>query len=415
MPFPPLPGRPLLKRCPTLANALRWGVLCALVGLLAGSASALFLVLLEMATRTQEQHRWLVWGLPLAGCAVAWVYLKVGQSVEAGNAVLLREIQHPQGPLPLRMAPLILVSTVVSHLFGASVGREGTAVQMGGALADQLSPVFRLSQDDRPLLLMAGIAAGFASVFGTPWAGAVFALEVPGLLARGRLRVAAALACSLAAFVGDQTTTLLWGVQHTHYGLNTLPAFSVWALAATLLAGGVFGLAAWGFVRGGHVFGGFMKRCLPDPPLRPLLGGLVIAAALWFLEAWRYAGLGLPVIAQAFERPLPPLDFLGKMVFTIASLGSGFKGGEVTPLFFIGATLGNALSPLLDLPLSSLAALGFVAVFAGAAKTPLACTVMAMELFGPGLGAHALLACLMSRLCSGRQGLYKALIETRGP
>lgn len=385
-----------------LRYAARWLLLATLVGGLAGSASALFLVALEAATQTLALNRWLVWGLPLAGFVVAWVYLKVGRAVEAGNNLLIDEIHDPQRVVPLRMAPLILVSTVVSHLFGASVGREGTAVQMGGALADQLTHAFRLGPADRRILLMAGIAAGFASVFGTPLAGAVFALEV---LAIGRLRYDALLACSLAAIVGDQTTTL-WGVQHTHYALSSVPPLSAGGLAATLVAGALFGLAGLLFARGTHGFSRFMKQHVPYAPLRPVLGGLVVAAALWFLDAWRYAGLGIPVIVQAFEQALSPLDFLGKMVFTIASLGSGFKGGEVTPLFFIGATLGNALSPLLGLPFPLLAALGFVAVFAGAANTPLACTLMAMELFGPGVGVYALLACVVSYLCSGSAGIY---------
>ncbi|MEN9378283.1 MAG: hypothetical protein RL710_3440, partial [Pseudomonadota bacterium] len=168
-----------------LAYTGRWLVLATLVGLLSGSASALFLLALDAATGYRESHRWIVWLLPVAGFLVGWVYLKIGQGVEAGNNLLIDEIHDPQKVVPLRMAPLILLSTVISHLFGASVGREGTAVQMGGALADQLTGLFRLRKEDRRILLMAGIAAGFASVFGTPLAGAVFALEV---LAIGRLR-----------------------------------------------------------------------------------------------------------------------------------------------------------------------------------------------------------------------------------
>ncbi|MFM7001388.1 MAG: voltage-gated chloride channel family protein [Limnohabitans sp.] len=387
-----------------LPYAVRWLLLATLVGVLAGSASALFLVALDSATHYQEQHRWLVWLLPVAGFVVAWVYLKVGKSVETGNNLLIDEIHDPQKVVPLRMAPLILVSTVVSHLFGASVGREGTAVQMGGALADQLTGIFRLNKEDRRILLMAGIAAGFASVFGTPLAGAVFALEV---LAIGRLRYDALLACTIAAIIGDQTTTL-WGVHHTHYAINSLPDITAWGLAATLIAGAVFGIVGMLFANGAHWFGDTMKRLVPYAPLRPVLGGVVIASALWFLGAWRYAGLGIPVIVEAFEQPLSSIDFVGKMVFTIASLGSGFKGGEVTPLFYIGATLGNALAPLLNMPFPLLAAIGFVGVFAGAANTPLACTLMAMELFGPGIGVYALLACVMSYLFSGHTGIYKS-------
>lgn len=383
---------------------VRWLLLSTVVGLLAGSASAVFLLALDAATGYRESHRWIVWLMPVAGFAVGWVYLKIGQHVEAGNNLLIDEIHDPQKVVPLRMAPLILVSTVISHLFGASVGREGTAVQMGGALADQLTRLFRLDKDARRILLMSGIAAGFASVFGTPLAGAVFALEV---LAIGRLRYDALLACTVAAIVGDQTTAL-WGVHHTHYAAGAIPALSAWSLTAALIAGGVFGVVGMLFADGTHWLSSLMKKHVSYAPLRPLIGGVFIAVALWYFGAWRYAGLGIPVIVESFEQQLMPWDFLSKMAFTIASLGSGFKGGEVTPLFYIGATLGNALAPLLNMPIPLLAALGFVGVFAGAANTPLACTLMAVELFGAEIGVYALIACVISYLFSGHTGIYKA-------
>ncbi len=378
--------------------------LATLVAILAGSASALFLFALDWATHTREANRWLIWGLPVAGFLVGWVYLKFGQHVEAGNNLLIDEIHDPKKVVTLRMAPFVLVSTVVSLLFGASVGREGTAVQMGGALADQLTHLFKLNAADRRMVLIAGISAGFASVFGTPLAGAVFALEV---LAIGRMRLDALLPCVIAAVLADQVG-LLWGVQHTQYEVGLVPQITAWLLAAMVVAGAVFGLTGRLFANGTHALGDLMKKHIAYAPLRPLLGGALIAALVMWGSFDRYIGLGIPVMVEAFAHPLAPTDFLGKMVFTIASLGSGFKGGEVTPLFFIGATLGNALAPLLDLPFALLAAVGFVAVFAGAANTPIASTLMAMELFGAEIGVFAALACVMSYVCSGHNGIYRA-------
>lgn len=386
-----------------LAYVAKWTCIAGVIAALGGTASALFLFALDSATHTREAHPWIIWLLPLAGFAVGWLYLKTGASVEAGNNLLIDEIHDPRKVVPLRMAPLVFVGTVVSHLFGASVGREGTAVQMGGALADQLTYALRLRHADRRIVLMAGISAGFASVFGTPLAGAIFGMEV---LAVGRLRYDAIFPCMVAAVAADQVG-MAWGVHHTHYPMNTVVAIGLASVAAVLVAGIVFGLAGMAFAKSTHAASAFMKRHIPYAPLRPMIGGVAVAVAVWLLGT-RYIGLGIPVIVEAFQQPLAPWDFFGKFAFTVASLGSGFKGGEVTPLFFIGATLGNALAPWLHLPFPLLAALGFVAVFAGAANTPLASTIMAIELFGPQIGPFAALACVVAYLFSGRCGIYRS-------
>jgi len=385
----------------------KWMPLASAVATLAGSASAFFLFALDWATATRGQHPWLLALLPLAGFAVGWLYLRFGQQVEAGNNLLIDEIHDPKKVVPLRMAPLVLGASVVSHLFGASVGREGAAVQMGGALADQLTHWLKLRPEDRRIILMAGIAAGFASVFGTPLAGAVFALEV---LAIGRLRSDAIFPCVLAAVVADQVG-LRWGVQHVHYVVPTVPAVSAWPVLAMAAAGAAFGLTGKTFADGTHALSAWMKQRVAYAPLRPLLGGVVVALSAWALWPWgaeRYIGMGLPVMAEAFLQPLAPSDFLGKLMFTVASLGTGFKGGEVMPLFYLGATLGNMLAPLLDLPIPLLAGMGLVAVFAGATNTPIASTLMAMELFGPGVGVFAAVACSVSYVFSGHGGIYRA-------
>jgi H+/Cl- antiporter ClcA len=387
-----------------LIAPVKWLTLILAVAALAGSASAAFLAALDWATATRLAHPWLLAGLPLAGWAVAWVYWRIGQPVEAGNNLLIDEIHQPRQPIPLRMAPLIWLGTVIAHLFGASVGREGAAVQMGGALADQIAQRCRLDTFDRQRMLLVGISAGFASVFGTPLAGAVFALEV---LALGRVRADALLPCLLAALLADQVC-LAWGAQHAHHTVAAIPALSPATLAAILLAGALFGLAGRSFAHATHGLGQWLKNRVSYPPLRPLLGGALVAGLAWTLGGERFLGLGLGLIDAAFTQPLGMQEAAGKWAFTVLSLASGFKGGEVTPLFAIGATLGNTLAPLLALPVPLLAGIGLVAVFAGAANTPLACTLMAMELFGSGVGVYAALACAASYACSGHHGIYRA-------
>ncbi|WP_410498702.1 voltage-gated chloride channel family protein [Chitinibacter sp. S2-10] len=390
-----------------LHDILLWLPLCVVVGVLGGAAAAVFLCSLDWVTQTRIAHPQLIWGLPVAGFVVAWLYLRFGQDVEAGNNLLIDEIHDPKAIIPLRMVPLVLFGTLASHLFGASVGREGTAVQMGGALADQLTHLTRRKNEGRRVLLMAGISAGFAGVFGTPLAGAVFGVEV---LALGMLRNNAILPCLVAALVADGVVAMLgnlWGFHHTHYSVGAVPQLTLWLALMVLIAGAIFGGAGKLFADGAHWMGMQFKR-IHYAPFRPVLGGSILAIVVMTLGAERYIGLGIPVIIDAFAQPLSWVDAPLKWLFTIFSLGAGFKGGEVTPLFFIGATLGNALAPLLDLPFPLLAGLGFVAVFAGASNTPLACTLMAIELFGASIAPYALLACAMAHLCSGHSGIYKA-------
>jgi H+/Cl- antiporter ClcA/PII-like signaling protein len=387
-----------------LVDLARWLPIAGAVGIMAGSASALLLWSLEVATDVRESHRWLIALLAPAGLFVGYLYKYLGSSVEAGNNLILEEVHDPKATIPLRMTPLILIGTFLTHLFGGSAGREGTAIQTGASLADQLTKPLRLMPRDRRILLMSGISAGFASVFGTPLAGAVFGIEV---LAFGRLSYDAIAPCFLAAFVGDLVTKA-WGIHHTIYSVSDVPGLNVGGIFSSMAAGVAFGLVGMAFAKATHTVSHTARRLIPFAPFRPFVGGVLVSAAVFLLGTTKYIGLGIPTIVASFHTKLPAYDFAGKFVFTAVTLGAGFKGGEVTPLFFIGSTLGNALSRILPLPSSLLAGMGFVAVFAGAANTPIASTLMAVELFGAEAGAYAGIACVISYLFSGHSGIYQA-------
>lgn len=382
---------------------LRWVVMGSLVGVLGGLSSAAFLTALEWATESFDRNGWLLYLLPLGGLAIGLAYhYGGGRSVE-GNNLIIEEIHEPRAWVPRRMAPMVLVGTVLTHLLGGSAGREGTAIQMSGSLTDAASRVLRLNQQDRRIMLISAIAGGFGAVFGVPLAGAVFALEVQAV---GRVRYEALLPCLAASVVGDLVVAGL-GVEHTATPELGHVALSGALLAKVALAGLAFGLVSVAFSRLTHLAKQAFARSVRWAPARPLIGGLVVIGLTLLVGDRSYNGLSLGLIDESLAGgDVPTWGFALKVLFTAVTLGSGFVGGEVTPLFVIGSTLGATLAGLLGVPVPLLAALGFVAVFAGAANTPLACTIMGVELFGAGAVPYSATACVVSYVFSSHRGIY---------
>jgi len=390
----------------SLIYLFKWISICLILGIIAGSISAFFLLSLEWATNWRDSHLWIIWLMPIGGFIIGLSYHLFGNSVVKGNNLLLEEFHSPKKIIPFRMAPLVLFGTIITHLFGGSAGREGTAVQIGGAVADRFTKILKLSKRDRKIVLIAGISAGFASVFGTPLAGGIFALEV---LVLGRIRLDAIIPSFMAAVFADYFCQF-WNVSHTHYHIDSVAEMTPINLFWSLLAGIIFGLVAMLFSKSTHFWSNLFKNTIKYPPLRPVLGGTILAIAIYFMGTTKYIGLGIPTIVDAFNVNLNSYDFVLKLLFTSFTLGAGFKGGEVTPLFFIGATLGNVLIWFIPLPMGLLAGMGFVAVFAGATNTPIACTIMGIELFGIESGVFIALACSAAYLFSGHSGVYSSQI-----
>lgn len=386
-------------------HLIKWTALGSLVGVLCGSASALFLHGLDVVTRLRLETPALIMFLPLAGLGIGWVYSRYAGAAARGSNLIIEELHTNASRIPLRMFSLILIGTWVSHLFGGSVGREGTAVQMGTSLADNVRRLLGLNRADRRLMIMAGVSGGFGSVFGTPVAGVVFGMEFQSA---GRMRYDGIIPCLVAACVGDLVTRA-WGVRHSHQPpLPNLP-IDPGLLIKVIAAGIAFGLAGLLFIEFTHLVKWAFARLPVAPYIRPVIGGVLVIGLTVLIGTTDYSGLSLPFITRSLDGTgVPPETWLLKLVFTGLTLGSGFVGGEVTPLFLIGASLGYTLGGPLGAEPTFLAALGFVAVFAGASNTPIACTVLAVEVFGGGGIVYVLVANIIAYLSSGNRSIYTA-------
>ena len=389
-------------------RVLLWLLLGASIGVACGASSAAFLASLELVTQLRVRHPGVVWLLPVAGLVLGGSYERYGSPIRGGSDLVLDTIHERRPQLPLRMAPMVAMGTVLTHLFGGSAGREGTAVQMGASLADFVAHRARVDSMLRRQLLVAGVAGGFGAVFGTPLAGLVFGLEYVTV---GRYEWRAAVPALVASVVGDRVTRAL-GIEHSAYPYLPWHAPSIgllgkWVVFAVVVAG-----LAVTFLEGTHALKKLGARVAL--PWRMAVGGAVVVAMWQAVGSDVYLGLGVPTILTAFEAPLPTATAAWKLLFTAVTLGSGYLGGEVTPLFFVGATAGNALAGVLDLPLGLAAGVGMAALFGAAANTPIALAVMAAELLGIGVFPHALFVTLLACLATGRRGLYASQRMPRG-
>lgn len=389
-------------------QALRLLALCAVaaaVGVAAGALAAVFGrgLLAIGAVRDAHPGRWLPF-LPLAGAIIAWCYRRWGSRAGRGMGLVIDAAFDEEERIPRRLIPMIFLSTWVTHLFGGSAGREGVAVQMGAALgrgAGRLLPM----QNAKKLLLKAGMAAGFGGLFRTPFAAALFAVEVTAV---GRLDLEALLPVLTASLAASWTSGAL-GLEKFTVELTGLPVLDG-SMALRLACLGIcFGLASALFAESLRRAKAELGRRMQNPVARAALVGAVVAAASLACHWGRYSGLGTNLITAAFsDGTVYWYDWLVKLAFTVVTLAGGFQGGEVTPLFSIGASLGVWLAPLAGVPVPMAAAAGYCAVFGSASRTLLAPALIAGEVFGWEFLPFGLLCCAAARVCSGNATIYPA-------
>jgi H+/Cl- antiporter ClcA len=404
-----------------ISHLVKWTLLVIPVSATIGSLVALFLWLLDRSINFRFAHPLLLFFLPLAGILIVVLYKYLGKNSDAGNNLIMDEIHKPGGGVPARMAPLVILATVITHLFGGSAGREGTAVQIGGSIAQFFAKKLRLAPEHVKMLLMTGIAAGFGAVFGTPVTGAIFALEV---LTVGRIKHDALMPCFIASVLADITCSA-WGIHHTQYHINfteegktifSFLHFDILLLIKVIIAGALFGLTGYLFAETSHTIKNYSNRWIKIKWLIPAIGGLLVIGLTYLLATQDYLSLGVSnpdknavsILSCFHQGGATSFSWLWKLLFTAITLGTGFKGGEVTPLFFIGAALGNTIAVLSGAPVDLMAGLGFIAVFAGATNTPIACTIMGVELFGAEHVLYYAVACFTAYYFSGHSGIYHA-------
>ncbi len=382
---------------------LRWVAIGIAIGIVAGFSSAALLASLTWATDTRVDHGWIVWLLPLAGLGTGCLYHYTGGRSAEGNNLIIDEIHEPRAGVPRRMAPLIFFSTFVTQLFGGSAGREGTGIQLSVGLSDSVARHLPLGREQRRIVMIAAMSAGFGALFGVPLAGAVFGLEVQSI---GRVKYEAIVPAFVGSIVGDLVVRAL-GV--THPAIAELGAFHVDAvfLLKVSAIGVIFGLVGAVFIHGVRLLKRVAARFIDWAPLRPLVGGGLVLALMVLVGNRDYLGLSLPLATSALAGDHTSASvFALKLLFTAVTLGFGFYGGEVTPLFVIGSTLGAWLATLFGLDIALVAALGYVAVFAGAANVPLTCTLIAVELFGGQMAVPAAVACVVAYVFSTNGSIY---------
>ena len=385
---------------------LRYAVLAVLVGIVGGLVSALFIGSLNWATTARLDHDWLIWLMPMGGLLVGIAYNYFGSSITAGNNLVLDQIHEPSAGVPSRMAPMVYGASVTSHLVGASVGREGAAVQITASLADTLVRRMNPTATMRKIVLVSAVAAGFGAMFGVPIAGAIFALEV---LQRGRPKFALLGYALLASFVGDRIVRAL-DVHHlvTPNTPNVSLDFALlWRLPIAVC---VFALTAIVFIKLTHVIKDQMASKIRWAQFRPFIGGLVVLGLVLAAGTRSYLGLSTDIaeVALAGAVGLSAVACVWKFFFTTISLGTGFIGGEVLPVFIIGALVGAQTGRVLDAPVALFAMLGFVGVFSAAANTPIACIFIGWELFGFNALVPIAIVCVSTYAISGSTSIYSA-------
>ena len=385
-------------------SVVNWTIGAILVGIIVGLFAGSFGLSMRYIIKTRETYPWLIYLLPVGAIIITFIYKKILKVKDSGTNTVIAAIQSDE-VLPLRLAPLIYISTLITHLVGGSAGREGAAIQMGGAIGNGIGRAFKLNSTDKKTMIMCGMSAAFSALFGTPMAAAIFSMEV---ISVGIMHYAALVPCVISSLVARAIASYL-GLHAEQYPIGAIPKFGIKNAIIICLFAIICGFVSIVFCLFMHKYESFLSNKLKNPYIKGLVGGTSVLLLTLIVGSQTYNSTGSAIIESCFTGATIGLEvFVLKIIFTTLTLSCGYKGGEIVPTLFIGATLGAAMGPILGLSPALLAAVGMGALFCGVTNCPVASLLICFELFGYEPMPYFLLGVSFSYWVSGYSGLYRA-------
>ena len=382
----------------------KWAALAALTGVICGGIGTLFHYAVEAVTALRQEQNWLIFLLPFLGLAIVFLYRLCRMDNDRGTDGIIESVSSPRQASPL-LAPLIFISTVLTHLGGGSAGREGAALQIGGSVGATMGKIFRLNERDLHLITLCGMSAVFSALFGTPVTATVFSMEV---ISVGVMYYSALVPCVLSAAVA-YGVTVYFGISPTAFALSHPAVLSLPLILQVIVLSGLCAALSVLFCAGIGRTKVFFRNKIPNAWLRILAGSLIIILLTFLVGSQDYNGTGMDTIQAAVHgKAVPPEAFLLKLLFTAVTLGCGFKGGEIVPAMFVGAAFGSFAGSLLGMDTGLAAAVGLVSLFCGSVNCPIASVLLSVELFGSSGLLLFSIACAVSFMLSGYYGLYSS-------
>lgn len=381
---------------------IKWVICSVIIGTTCGAVGTAFHYSVEYVTKFRNNHSWIIYLLPIAGLVIIFLYRASGIKHDKGTNLVIGSIRNPEYNIPFRMAPLIFITTAITHLFGGSAGREGAALQIGGSLGASIGKLVKMDDNDKHIMTLCGMSAVFAALFGTPVTAALFSVEVISI---GVLYYSALVPCILSSTIAYAITEK-FDITPTYFVLNQIPEMTLLTGIRVILLAIATAIVSILFCLAMQAASNAFKKYFKNQYIRIFVGGILLVLLTFAVGCHDYNGAGMNIIEQAIHGDAKPEAFLLKLIFTCITISCGFRGGEIVPSFFIGATFGCTLGGILGLDPGFGAAMGLVCLFCGVVNCPLASLVLSIELFGPNGILLFAIGTSVSYMLSGYYSLY---------